>query len=40
MPVSTLYCRDGLEDPLDDQGMISQQLDQASLCYYVIKFMS
>lgn len=23
-------CRDGLEDPLEDQGMINQQLDQVS----------
>ena len=40
MLVYNLNCRDGLEDPLDDQGMISQQLDQVSSCYYVIKFMS
>lgn len=25
-----LYNRDGLEDPLDDLGMVQQQLDQVS----------
>ena len=23
-----MFCRDGLEDPVEDQGMVSQQLDQ------------
>lgn len=27
---SLQHCRDGLEDPLEDQGMINQQLDQVS----------
>ena len=26
--VCLLSCRDGLEDPVEDQGMVSQQLDQ------------
>ncbi len=25
------FCRDGLEDPLDDMGMVLQQLDQVSV---------
>ena len=24
------FCRDQIEDPLDDQGMVSQQLEQVS----------
>ena len=28
--------RDGLEDPLDDQGMISQQLDQVIIIIIII----
>ena len=30
-------CRDGLEDPVEDQGMVSQQLDQVSSYKRVIK---
>ena len=26
--ICLLFCRDGLEDPVEDQGMVSQQLDQ------------
>lgn len=26
-----IYCRDGLEDPLDDLGMVQQQLEQLSV---------
>ena len=29
--MNVYYCRDSLEDPLEDLGMVSQQLEQLSV---------